>query len=496
MTRLSSWKILFAISAFCVVAAISSSAQTFTSLVKFGHAPSADEPRTLIQGFDGNFYGETRLGVASGQCQSYYCGTIFRMTPRGEVTTLYSFCTQANCPDGQFPNTLLQAADGNFYGTTLLGGAGGEGTLFRITPAGRFTTLHSFCACLAGANPTGLMQAADGDLYGTTYDAGIGYGTIFKMTTDGRFTTFYTLSVSDGSFPTAGLVQGRDGNFYGTTSSTGGLSCFEDSEACGTVFRLTSGGSLTTIHKFCNLSTACTDGAQPGQLILGTDGSLYGTTIGGGNLDCDFNISLLGCGTLFKVTLASGFSTLYTFCSSSDIDCADGAYPQALVQGTDGNIYGTASNGGDVSNQNCTNGCGTTFEITAAGTLTTLHTFEFFDGAKPDPLIQSTNGTFYGATVGGGGSGSFGTIYSLSTGLAPFVETNPAAGKAGAKIVISGSDLTGTTTVTFNGTPAQFEVVGKTVVIAKVPNGATSGLVKVTALGGTLTSSKPFVVIP
>jgi uncharacterized repeat protein (TIGR03803 family) len=440
VTRLNSWKGPSAIFLFCAVAVTASWAQTFNTLVSFSGAPSAHEPWTLIQGFDGNFYGETRLGVSSGQCQSYHCGTIFRMTPQGEVTTLYSFCTEANCLDGQLPNTLLQATDGNFYGTTLIGGALKGGTLFRITPAGEFTILHSFCAqrtCAEGANPTGLMQAADGDLYGTAFEAGVGYGTVFKVTTAGSFTTFYTFTSATGSFPTAGLIQGRDGNFYGTTSATGASACFQEFSSCGTVFRLTPGGSLTTIHNFC--TSDCSDGAQPGQLIQGSDGNLYGAaTVGGYFGNCGFNI-FPGCGTLFKITPAGKFSTLYSFCSSSDIDCANGAYPVALLQGTDGNIYGTASQGGDVPNRHCNNGCGTTFEITPTGALTTLHTFEFSDGARPGPLLQSTNGTFYGATLGGGGSGSFGTIYSLSTGRAPFVETNTGAGKEARSPVVGRS---------------------------------------------------------
>lgn len=490
-------KYVCAVFLFCAVTTITLSAQTFTTLANFSGAPGPRGPLVLIQGFDGNFYGATRVGVASGQCQSYYCGTIFKMTPQGDLTTLHNFCTEANCPDGQLPNSLLQGTDGNFYGTTLSGGAGcqyGYGTLFRMSPSGKFTTLHSFCLSNQnGVEPIGLVQAANGDLYGTTFEAGIGYGTVFKVTTAGKFTTFFSFTSGTGSFPTAGLIQGRDGNFYGTTSSTGGSSCFEDFGGCGTVFRLTPGGSLTTIHTFC--LSDCSDGAQPGQLIQGTDGSLYGTTSVGGYFgNCGFNI-YPGCGTLFKITPAGSFSTLYTFCSPPDIDCANGSYPVALVQGTDGNFYGTDSQGGDVSIRDCKNGCGTIFAITPEGALATLHTFEYSDGRQPGSLIQSTNGTFYGVTRAGGSS-LYGTVYSLSTGLSAFVETTPDIGKVAAKIIINGTDLTGASAVAFDGTAAQFEIVGKTVVIAKVPTGATTGLVKVTTPDGTLKSNAPFEVIP
>lgn len=475
---------------FCALSATASFAQTFNTLADFNKAPSPRGPLVLIQGFDGNFYGTTSVGVASGQCQSFYCGTIFKMTPQGDLTTLHNFCTEANCPDGQLPSSLLQATDGNFYGTTLTGGAGcAPGTLFRMTTSGKFTTLHSFCGP-DGGEPIGLMQAADGDLYGTAFEGGVGYGTVFKFTTAGKFTTLFSFTAETGSFPIAGLIQARDGNFYGTTSATGGLACMQDLDSCGTAFRLTPGGSLTTIHTFC--ASDCSDGAQPGQLVQGTDGSLYGlATIGGDSIS---SYCYYGCGTLFKITPAGDFSTLYTFCSSSDINCANGYSPAALVQGTDGNIYGTASSGGDLSNKNCKKGCGTIFAITPEGTLTTLHTFEYLDGRQPGSLIQSTNGGFYGVTKDGG-SGLYGTVFSLSTGLSPFVGIAPEMGKVGANVIINGTGLTGTTGVAFDGTAAEFQIVDGTV-IARVPTGATTGFVKVNTPSDTLTSSAPFQVLP
>lgn len=175
--------------------------------------------------------------------------------------------------------------------------------------------------------------------------------------------------------------------------------------------------------------------------------------------------------------------------------CVNGYFPSAmLVQGTDGNIWGTTYYGEDLSNAYCGNGCGTIFEITPSGTLTTLHTFEEADGGGP-PLLQSTNGAFYGTTQLGG-SEVYGTVFRLATGLGPFVEADPLGGKVGAQVIITGTNLTGITAVTFNGTSASFTVAAKTEVIANVPAGATTGFIQVTTSSGTLKSNAPFRVIP
>ena len=154
---------------FCAAMAIASSAQSFTTLVNFDGTNGANPlgSGSLIQGIDGNLYGTTRGGGAYGD------GTVFLITPAGTLTTLHSFCAQTNCPDGLNPEGgLVQAANGSFYGTTLSGGAYSDGTVFLITPAGALTTLYSFCAltnCTDGNGPGGaLLQAANGNFYGTT----------------------------------------------------------------------------------------------------------------------------------------------------------------------------------------------------------------------------------------------------------------------------------------------------------------------------------------
>ena len=201
----------------------------------------------LVQATDGNFYGTTPTAGANASG-----GTVYKITPSGRLTTLYSFCSQSGCTDGAYPNgRLVQATDGNFYGITNGGGAVSSGTVFKITPSGALTTLYSFCAqlvngvCADGSAPeAGLVQASDGDFYGTTSEGGANfYGTAFKITPGGALTTLYSFCAqsgcTDGSGPDAGLVQATDGNFYGTTPGGG-------ANNLGTVFKITPGGALTT----------------------------------------------------------------------------------------------------------------------------------------------------------------------------------------------------------------------------------------------------------
>lgn len=316
-------RVLFSLFIFCAAMAIASPAQTLTTLVGFNGNNGGGPWAPLIQGTDGNFYGTT---LAGGNDAPYCgnnlanlpgCGTIFRVTPSGDITTIYSFCPQGMCPDGSGPNGgLVQGTDGNFYGTTTGGGitnppcySAGCGTVFRITPAGVLTTLHSFCSqlnCSDGTDPLGgLVQGADGNFYGTTFGGGangIGYGTVFKITPSGTLTTIYSFCYQsgcpDGDEPYAGLVQGADGNFYGTTSMGG--TNFNN----GTVFKITPGGTLTTLYRFC-IPGACPDGGVPfAGLAQGTDGNFYGTTTRGGST---------GNGTVFKMTPGGALTTLHSF---------------------------------------------------------------------------------------------------------------------------------------------------------------------------------------
>jgi uncharacterized repeat protein (TIGR03803 family) len=250
MSKLGLWRTVCLVCVFCAMGTIASSTQTFTTLVSFNKTNGAN-PGGLVQASDGNFYGTTPEGGANTtSCYGNGCGTVFKITPGGTLTTLYSFCSKSGCTDGANPGGLIQATNGNFYGTTAGGGAHGAGTVFEITAGGKLTTLHSFnFNFIDGADPDALVQASDGNFYGTTvYGGPHNYGTVFEITAGGNLTTLHSFDFSDGFGP-GGLVQATTGNFYGTTSG-GGASGACGSNGCGTVFEITAGGNLTTLHSF------------------------------------------------------------------------------------------------------------------------------------------------------------------------------------------------------------------------------------------------------
>jgi uncharacterized repeat protein (TIGR03803 family) len=471
----------------CAVMGLASSAQTFKSLTTFDETTGYNPPQGLVQGLDGNFYGTTEYGGLDEG------GTIFKVTPGGNLTVLYNFCSLLSCTDGSFPNAgLVLGTDGDFYGTTTTGGTSGNcngytgcGTVFKITRAGVLTTLCSFENSNDGSTPyAALTQGTDGNFYGTTqYGGSKGTGTIFKITPGGSLTTLHAFDGADGKLPGA-LVQASDGNFYGTTAEGGA-----NSE--GTVYKLTPTGTFTTLYSFCQVS-GCPDGYYPeARLVQETDGNLYGTTFDGAlsNYYC-----ASGCGTVFRITLQGILTTLHEFAGP------EGTNPAApLIQATDGNFYGTAAAGGDI-NGVCDSfayfGCGSIFKMTPAGKLTTSHLFSSLRGVGPDGMVQGTNGNFYGTTFQGGPGDYYGTVFTLSVGLAPFVESLPPYGVVGAAVRILGNNLTGTTSVTFNGTSATFTVVSSTQISATVPAGAKNGTVQVVTPSGTLSSNVPFTVLP
>ncbi|MGD0059351.1 MAG: choice-of-anchor tandem repeat GloVer-containing protein [Verrucomicrobiia bacterium] len=304
------------------------------------------------------------------------------------VTPLWQF---TGSYDGGAPEAgLVQGSDSNFYGTTYSGGTNDWGTVFRITPTGSFTNLYFFTGFDDGGSPSaGLVQGNDGNFYGTTFSGGSnGVGVVFRVTPQGTLTTLWQFSGGvDGEEPLAGLVQGIDSNFYGTTYSGGTNSC-----SCGTVFKITSAGTLTTLWQFGGTNDG---GEAEAGLVQGIDGNFYGTT-------SYYGTHTLG--TVFKISPSGVLTTLWQFTGGSD-----GAYPAAgLVQGSDSNFYGTAAEGGS--------GHGSAFKITSAGTLTPLHSFSGGSGGDtPDAgLIQATNGLFYGTTAAGGTNG-FGTVFSISS---------------------------------------------------------------------------------
>lgn len=338
----------------------------------------------LIQGSDGNFYGTTSSAGANA------VGTVFKVTATGAETVLYSF--GATGSDGSGPQGgLIQGSDGNFYGTTLYLGTSSTagGTVFKLTPTGSETILYTFTGAPDGGGPyAGLTQGGDGNFYGTTTGGGSGdVGTVFEVTQTGTESVLYSFAggSSDGAQPFAGLIQASDGNFYGTTVGGG-------PSGTGTVFKVTPGGTETVLYAFAG----GTDGANPtGGLIQGSDGSFYGTTrFGGAN----------GNGTVFKIAPDGTETILYAFAGGGD-----GANPFAgLVQGSDGNFYGTTQNGG-ASNS------GTVFKLTPSGAETMLHSFAGggSDGATPySGLVQGSDGNLYGTTNQGGPNG-YGTVFRV-----------------------------------------------------------------------------------
>jgi uncharacterized repeat protein (TIGR03803 family) len=196
-------------------------------------------------------------------------------------TRLYSFCAKTNCADGASPSApLVQGTDGNLYGETGFGGAASLGTVFKITTAGDLTTLYSFCSsspCTDGAIPQGgLTLATDGNFYGVSGGGANNYGTVFKITAAGKLTTLHAFDLTDGGEPQS-LIQAANGNFYGTTLYGGAY-------GQGALFEITASGTFTTLHSFC-ANSGCPDGTDPNGLTQGADGNLYGTTFYGGESD-------------------------------------------------------------------------------------------------------------------------------------------------------------------------------------------------------------------
>jgi uncharacterized repeat protein (TIGR03803 family) len=420
----------------------------------------------FAQARDGNLYTTSSGGGANNQ------GTVFQLTPGGQVTVLHSF----HVSDGAVPyGGLTLGTDGSLYGTTTSGGAAGQGTIFRITTDGAFTVLRDLSAtaqegCCPMAPP---IQGPDGNFYGTTGNGNGAIpnftGTVYKLTPSGTFTALYRFDdPTDGgnlALPAA-LTLGADGNFYGTTLGRHG--------PYGAVYRITPEGALTVLHTFNG-----TDGAKPyGPLIQGSDGNFYGTTRRGGTSNV---------GTIYRMTPAGVVTDIFSFAGSYYAPLA------GLVQATDGNFYGGAFG---------TRG-GTLFQLTAAGSLSNVHPFQVTDGIAPyNTLIQHTNGSLYGATYEGGllanGAYAQGVVYRLNVGLGPFVRFLPAQSPAsvGSTIQVLGQGFTQATAVRFGGVAASFHVVSDTYLTAVVPSGATTGPLTVTVGGSNLSSNQVFRISP
>jgi uncharacterized repeat protein (TIGR03803 family) len=397
-------------------------AATLTPLYSFTNGVDGAYPSAgLLRGNDGNFYGATDNGGTNGD------GAIFKITSAGVLTTLYSF---TNGLDGALvagPRPrLCQGRDGNLYGTTYYGGSYVAGNIFRITTAGVLTVLYSFTNGADGACPCGgVAQGADGNFYGTTggtdgHGPHPSWGGVFKITPSGALTALYTFTNGvDGATPTSALAQGRDGNFYGTTDNGG-------TKGDGAIFRITPSGALTPLYSFTN----GVDGATPtAGLVQASDGNFYGTTYSGGAKNL---------GSVFKITPEGKLTSLYSF--TNGMDCA-GPFA-GVVQATDGDFYGITRFGGVQQ-------AGGIFQISSNGAFTPLYTFtNGADGERPyGGLVQGSDGNLYGTTEFGGlagvGAGTFfrfnpmdspvsATLLPATLALDPVPSNNvPIAGDAG-----------------------------------------------------------------
>lgn len=348
-------------------------------MTSFGPPEGSFPTGDLVLGPEGDFYGTTTNGGAGGQ------GTIFKTTTNRNFATLFSFTGQ----NGASPRAnLTYDSNGDFYGTTYRGGDSNLGTVFRFNTNGSLSTLLSFTGT-NGANPAGgLLRGNDGAFYGTTSSGGrSNLGTVFRITSSGDLTTLVSFARTNGSNPLASLVIGSDSAFYGTT-------CYGGAQNQGTIFRLTTNGVLTPLASF-----AGSNGANPmGALTFAETGDLYGTTCYGGTR---------GMGTVFKVTMTGDVTTLLSFDDWANGVTALGTNPKgSLVLGADRSLYGTTFGAGGLS-------WGTLFKITTNGNLTTLLSFMGYTGANPSAgLLLAPDGAFYGTTVNGG-SNALGAVFRL-----------------------------------------------------------------------------------
>ena len=375
-------------------------AQTFTVLYAFQNPPDGTNPFAgLIRDAAGNFYGTAETGGAN--C----CGTIFKLSKTSKETVLYNF---GGSKDGQSPTSaLVRDSQGNFYGTTLGGGAYGVGTVFKLSASGKETVLHHFTGHADGATPrAGLIRDAKGNLYGATESGGrSNWGIVFKLNAAGKETVLHSFAggSKDGAIPAGTLLRDESGSLYGTTGSGGDTAC-NAPYGCGTVFRLDTDGKLTLLHVFTGTGG---DGAFPyAGLIRDAARNFYGTAEQGGDLSCAGGA---GCGIVFKLSKTGKETLLYAFKAGND-----GAFPEApLIRDGKGNLYGTTWGGGST-------GYGTVFKIDSTGHETMLHSFNWqTDGGQPlAPLFRDNAGNLYGTTSldGSTGCGGYGcgTVFKLT----------------------------------------------------------------------------------
>ncbi len=384
----------------------------------------------------GNLYGTTQEGGSQGS------GTVFKVTPAGVETVLYSFCQQTLCTDGSHPlGGVILDSGGNLYGTTFQGGSEGLGAVFKLDPTGALTVLYSFCSvseCKDGLKPTSsLIRDAAGNLYGTTTSGGeYGGGTVFEVTSTGSETVLYSFCLlsgcADGQSPSGPLVSDSSGNLYGTTEYGG--------NEYGTVFKLDPALLETVLYPFCQVkfNEYCADGAEPvGGLAFDASGNLYGTTYAGGTA-CNY-------GVLFEIDTSYAEHVLHRFCPTSNF--LDGALPESTpIFDSAGNIFVTTFEGGSKNG-------GAVIRLNPGGTETGIHNFGIAnDGDFPYAgLIIDKAGNLYGTTTGGGPHGR-GAVYKIPAVTVSLTSTpNPSTvgQSVSLSVVVSGISQQPTGSVTF-----------------------------------------------
>jgi uncharacterized repeat protein (TIGR03803 family) len=479
-------------------------------------------PHGLVSGFGGTFYGTTSArGIAD-------FGTIFRLDSAGTYTLLYQF---AGSDEGTFPLAPpVQATDGNFYGTTVRGGTFDCGTVYKMTPAGATTVIYTFTCGLDGAGPPGLIAASDGSLYGVTSGGTLPAGVVFKLALDGTRTTLHAFNRDDGP---GSLIQATDGNFYGTTIRGGGFDR-------GTVFRMTPGGQLTSLHVFTPAETG-----SPTGLLQASDGNLYGIASSNNSSDTIFRMTLSGVlttlhvlgagegfeigplvqgrdgnlygatmctGGLFRLSLAGAFAGL----ASTGSVCREvNESLVTLAAGRDGLVYGTVSWGVPGRSDFPTSFSGTLFALTpATGSVVALHQFDTI--ASPQVgVVQAADGMLYGTAGGLFGEGGLLFRVNVSVPLPPaFVTATPASPggvrltwapvpgatsytitrvvNGHATVVASGITATSVTDITTMTPGAERSYV----VTAANANGTSLGSVPLALPWGSASSRTPTVMVP
>ncbi len=365
-------------------AAATSSAQTYSILYTFQGGTDGGFPNPgLYRDSSGNLYGITGTAGNLFDCNDYGCGTVYKLTASGQFSVLHTFTGGADgWPNGTWGSLIADPA-GNLYGVASIGGLRDNGTVFRISPAGAFSVLHTFpTGANDGLGPqfSLLRNPTTGMIYGTTFSGGSnGYGAVFVLSNAGVGNDFvlHSFDLSDGAYPQGDISLDGAGNLYGTAGQGG-------SSNCGVVYKMTNlGTGYTVLHNF----TCAPDGYLPGSVVLDAQGNIYGGTSSGGDPQaCPF----FGCGIIFKISPSGQETILHTF------HATDGINPNELMFAADGNLWGTTAGGGTYDQ-------GTIFKITTDGTFTSEYSFAggMQGGVPYAGLIQDSGGNFY-STVGGG----------------------------------------------------------------------------------------------